>query len=348
MSVFFKAFFHEAVIQLISLHSTFSIQLEFTIITVVVFSGNTNSTFAIDSTTGILSLSSALNRESQAYYDLIINIADNGSPQLSSEVPIYVIVTAINEYTPTFTQNGFYNLSVTEDTSVGTTLLTVQAQDGDSGVQGLVSYSITSGNEDNIFLLDSNDGTLTLRKLLDHEEHSQYSLTVRASDNAPAPLTKWSLAIVNITVLDLNDNAPSCTQSAEVVSLLESTVVGTVVFTANCTDIDSASLLSYQISQGNSKGKFNVSASGEVRLTKSLNIEDESLFSLLLTVTDSGSPVKHTNISVTVSVLPVNEHAPMFIADDQLYQIDVLENITLGKEKTRIIKIIVQHQGFTG
>ena len=115
-------------------------------------------------------------------------MADSGSPQLSSEVPIYVIVTAINEYTPTFTANGFYNLSVTEDTPVGTTLLKVQAQDGDSGLQGLVSYSITSGNEDNSFLLDSSDGTLTLRRLLDHEVLSQYSLTVRASDNAPASL----------------------------------------------------------------------------------------------------------------------------------------------------------------
>ena len=301
-------------------------------ITVGFFSGNTNSTFMVDSTTGILSLSSSLNRESQVYYDLIINVTDGGSPQMYSEVPIYVIVTAINEYTPTFTQNGFYNLSVTEDTPVGTTLLRVQAQDGDSGVQGLVSYSITSGNEDNSFLLSSSDGSLTLRKLLDHEGHSQYSLTVRASDNAPAPLTKWSLATVNITVLDLNDNAPSCSQSAEVVLLLESTVVGTVVFTANCSDIDSASLLSYHISQGNDKGKFNVSSSGVVRLDKPLNIEDESLFSLLLTVSDSGSPVKDTNISVTFSVLPVNEHAPLFIADDHLYQIDVLENITLGKE----------------
>ena len=285
----------------------------------------------MDSTTGILSLSSALNRESQEYYDLIITVVDNGSPQRSSQVIIYVVVTAINEYTPTFTQNGFYNLSVSEDTPVGTTLVTVRAQDGDSGVQGLVSYCITSGNEDSSFLLDSNDGTLTLRRLLDHEVHPQYSLLVRASDNAPAPLTKWSFATVNITVLDLNDNAPSCTQSAAVVSLLESTVVGTVVFTANCTDIDSASLLSYEILHGNNKGMFNVSSSGEVRLIKSLNIEGESLFSLLLTVSDSGSPVKHTNISVTVSVLPVNEHAPTFIVDDQLYQIDVLENITLGK-----------------
>ena len=295
----------------------------------------------MDSATGILSLSNALNRESQEYYDLIITVADSGSPQLSSQVTIYIIVTAINEYTPTFTQNGFYNLSVTEDIPVGTTLVTVQAQDGDSGVQGLVTYSIISGNEDNMFLLDSNDGTLTLRRLLDYEVHSQCSLTVRASDNAPAPLTKWSLATVNITVLDLNDNAPSCTHSTEVVALLESTVVGTMVFTVNCTDIDSASLLSYEISQGNDKGMFNMSTSGEVRLNKTLNIEDESLFNLLLTVSDSGSPVKHTNISLTVSVLPVNEHAPTFIADDQLYQTDVLENITLGKDEVLQHNILI-------
>ena len=62
-----------------------------------------------------------------------------------------------------------------------------------------------------------------------------------------------------------------------------------------------------------------------------LNIEEKSLYNLLLTVSDSGSPVKSSNILVTVSVLPVNEHAPTFVASDQLYQIDVMENITLGK-----------------
>ena len=214
---------------------------------------------------------------------------------------------------------------------MGTTLLTVQAQDGDSGDQGVVTYSISSGNEVNMFLLDSRDGTLTLRRLLDYEVHSQYSLTVLASDNAPAPLTKWSLATVNITILDLNDNAPSCSLLAEVVSVLESAAVGTVVFTANCSDPDSDSLVTYEIVDGNDKGKFNISSSsGEVRLNKSLNIEEESLFTLLLTVYDSGSPVKSTNISVTVKVLPVNEHAPTFVASDQLYNIDILENITLG------------------
>lgn len=295
-------------------------------------SGNTNSRFEVSSSTGVVTLSSALNRESQAYYDLIITISDNGSPQLSTEVPVYITVTAINEYTPTFTQNGYYNASVTEDAPVGTTLVAVQAQDGDSGVQGVVTYSISSGNEDNMFLLDSSDGTLTLRRVLDYEVRSQYSLTVLATDNAPAPLTKWSLATVNITVLDLNDNAPSCSPVADVVSVLESAAIGTVVFTANCTDPDSDSLLTYEIAQGNDKNKFNVSSSsGEVRLNMSLNIEEKSLFNLLLTASDSGSPVKGTNISVTVNVLPVNEHAPTFVASDQLYRIDVLENITLGK-----------------
>lgn len=285
----------------------------------------------MDSSTGLVTLSSALNRESQVYYDLIITLTDNGSPQLSSEVTVYIVVTAINEHTPTFTQNGFYNTSIPEDTPVGTALLTVQAQDGDSGDQGVVTYAISSGNEDNTFLLDSRDGTLTLRRLLDYEVHSQYSLTVLASDNAPAPLTKWSLATVNITILDLNDNAPSCSLLVEVVSVLESAAVGTVLFTANCSDPDSDSLVTFEIADGNDKGKFNISSSsGEVRLNQSLNIEEESLFSLLLTVSDSGSPVKNTNISVTVNVLPVNEHAPTFVASDQLYDIYILENITLG------------------
>lgn len=304
------------------------------------FPGNTNSTFSVDSNTGILSLSAALNLESQAYFDLIIAVSDNGSPQLSTQVTAYIVITAVNEFAPIFTRNGFYNLSVPEDTPVGTSLVTVQAQDEDSGEQGMVFYSLSIGNEDGMFLLDPNLGNLILRKPLDREARSRYSLTVRASDNAPAPLTKWSLAIVNITISDLNDNPPSCFQSAVVVSLLESTVVGTVIFTANCTDVDSFSILSYQITQGNNKGNFNVSSSAEVRLNRSLDIEDESLFSLLLTVSDSGSPVKHAYISLTVKVLPVNEHKPTFVANDQLYNLDVLENITLGALKMSFVSSI--------
>lgn len=154
------------------------------------FPGNTNSTFSVDSNTGILSLSAALNLESQAYFDLIIAVSDNGSPQLSTQVTAYIVITAVNEFAPIFTRNGFYNLSVPEDTPVGTSLVTVQAQDEDSGKQGMVFYSLSIGNEDGMFLLDPNLGNLILRKPLDREARSRYSLTVRASDNAPAPLTK--------------------------------------------------------------------------------------------------------------------------------------------------------------
>lgn len=66
------------------------------------FPGNTNSTFSVDSNTGILSLSAALNLESQAYFDLIIAVSDNGSPQLSTQVTAYIVITAVNEFAPIF------------------------------------------------------------------------------------------------------------------------------------------------------------------------------------------------------------------------------------------------------
>ena len=56
----------------------------------------------------------------------------------------------------------------------------------------------------------------------------------------PLALVGYETIIANSALCALTLCA--CTQSAEVVSLLESTVVGTTVFTANCTDIDSATI----------------------------------------------------------------------------------------------------------
>ena len=306
--------------------------------------GNTNFDFTLDSSSGALNLSRALNRETLIYYDLLVDVSDNGTPPLSTQVQIGLTVTAVNEFTPNFTNGSFYSISLNENTAVGTSLLTVHAQDDDGGDQGHVTYSVVSGNSDGVFQLDGESGNLELKRNLDYEEESGYSLVVKASDNAPAPLTKWSIAVVNVTVVDLNDNFPVCSPQARVISLLESIPKGSVLFTANCTDQDSDanSVLSYQFTAGNSRSKFSVSPSGGVvTLVEKLNFEVATLFDLTLTVTDSGSPSRTTNISLVIDVKPVNEHQPKFDVANGFYQLNISENITLGKKEKFCFQFLI-------
>lgn len=271
-----------------------------------------------------------MDRETLTYYDLVILVSDSGTPQLSAQINIAIIVTPINEFPPNFTKNGFYNVTINEDTAVGTTLVTVTAHDSDSGKQGDIMFTMVSGNEQDMFQLGVKTGSIVLKRALDYEMQPEYSLVVRATDGAASGLVKYTDARVNVTVIDLNDNAPICIVREKVIALLETTIKGTVIFSANCSDSDSNSnaLLSYQLV--NEQGKFNVTSSGDIMLINNLDIESTSLYNLVVMVTDAGSPTLSCNITLTVSVRPVNEYVPTFAVGD-FYQLDVLENITLGK-----------------
>jgi hypothetical protein len=296
--------------------------------------GNTNNDFTINNATGVISLARSLNSESTVHYDLIILVSDGGTPKRSSQVSISIVVTAINEFTPTFANNGFYNITLNEDVAVGTTVLTVHAQDSDSGEQGHVIYTLVSGDVGGVFQLGVKTGEIVLKRALDFETNSFHNLIIRASDSStPSSLAKSSDATVNITITDLNDNPPVCQENFKVLTLLESTVVGTIVFKANCSDSDSANSgsLSYQILTGNDEMKFNVTPSGDVILVSALNIEHTSMYNLILMVMDAGVPSKSNSISLTIDVQPVNEYVPTF-AQGNHYQLDVLENITIGKD----------------
>lgn len=257
---------------------------------------------------------------------------DNGSPQLANQINLAIAVTPNNEFTPNFTKNGFYDVTINEDTAVGTILVTVTAHDSDIGNQGDVTFKIISGNENDMFQLGVKTGAIVLKKALDYELQSSYNLVVRASDGALSGLMKYTDATVNITIIDLNDNAPVCIVRDKVIALLETTVKGTNIFTANCTDSDSNNntLLSYSLVEGNEQGKYNVTSSGDVILINDIDIESRSIYNLVVMVTDAGSPPLSCNITLTVSVLPVNEYVPTF-ATGNLYQLDVLEDITLGR-----------------
>ena len=100
-------------------------------------------------TTGVLSTTSQLNRESIARHELTIMVRDDqGVTSKRSLARVVVDVSDYNDHAPEFLtsgDDGGFEGSVHETAAVGSTVLKVVAIDRDHGVNAKVTYSIVSG-----------------------------------------------------------------------------------------------------------------------------------------------------------------------------------------------------------
>lgn len=117
--------------------------------------------FSIDEQTGVISLERPLDRELQSTFELRALASDQGSPRLSSVCQVVVSVLDINDNPPVF-EHREYTATVSEDVSVGTQLLRVQAASRDTEANGEISYSIIGGNEHGLFSVDPRTGMAVL------------------------------------------------------------------------------------------------------------------------------------------------------------------------------------------
>jgi len=160
-----------------------------------------------------LVLAEGLDREKVDRFRFNVVAVDLGQPvRRSGSLLVELVVLDANDHAPTFDRSS-YAASITEDTPPGRSLLQVTAVDRDSGLNGKVRYTFvgrTLAEHGDSFRLDADTGVLSTRRSLDFEECSFYRLFVAANDLGDiyggARLT--SHALVEITVTDINDNAP--------------------------------------------------------------------------------------------------------------------------------------------
>ena len=63
--------------------------------------------FAVNSSTGLITLIDMVDRESQAEHMLTIVVTDNGLPPLSDDVEVTVLITDENDNPPVFQQQEY-------------------------------------------------------------------------------------------------------------------------------------------------------------------------------------------------------------------------------------------------
>ena len=161
-----------------------------------IVSGNDQGAFNFTFTTGLLSVAGALDRETTASYNLTVQVADGGSPSLSSRVNAIITIDDENDNSPVFSQDSYTVTLPYNELEEWSTVVT--ATDRDIGSNAAITYSITGGDTGGVFTIDADSGNITVTGMLDPEESSSFNLTVQATDGG-TPQNR-AQAIVVITV----------------------------------------------------------------------------------------------------------------------------------------------------
>ncbi|WAR26922.1 FAT4-like protein, partial [Mya arenaria] len=288
------------------------------------------------SASGEISTVNLLDRENTRSYSLIVHVIDNGATPLTGTTTVTVIVNDVNDNEPFFTSNPYHE-SISESTAVGSSVFAVAASDLDQGTDATFTYQITTGNADNKFAIDSSTGDITLVDDLDFESLTPavYSLEVIAIDNDVSS-PKTGTTTLSMTILDANDNFPSCSPMLTSLSFPEDTAGGSNIANLACTDTDSGvnGDLAYAIVSVNgdtTSTLFQTDNSGGITTSGSTILDYESAtksYRILIRVKDNGTPALSSTATVNVDITDVNEADPAFTSTP--YTHNVAETTTVG------------------
>uniref|UniRef100_UPI00374E7FD7 cadherin domain-containing protein n=1 Tax=Vibrio cholerae TaxID=666 RepID=UPI00374E7FD7 len=305
-------------------------------VTYSIKSGNDNGWFAINATTGVITLTAegakALTNDFETLaneHNLVVTAteAEGLGVVKTTDIMVKLNEQNIDDNAPEFKNTnpqGEYSFSYDEGRLAGTTLGTVTANDADNEK---VTYSITSGNTDGWFAINPETGAITLTpkgqdELANDFEtlSNEHRLVVTATEVTGLGEIKTTTVNVNLTELNIDDNAPKFEgtnkEGEYSFSYDENSAAGKVLGTLTAKDADGEAV-TYSIKSGNTNGWFAIDAkTGVITLTAegakaaANDFEVEAnVHSLVVTATENAGlgGQKTTDITVKLNELNVNE-----------------------------------------
>ncbi|KAM3877775.1 cadherin EGF LAG seven-pass G-type receptor 2 [Diretmus argenteus] len=291
-----------------------------------IMSGNTRGQFYIDAQTGKMDLVSHLDYEANKEYTLRIRAQDGGRPPLSNISGLVTVqVLDVNDNAPIFVSTPF-QATVLENVPLGYSIIHIQAVDADSGDNSRLEYRLTETTPNFPFTINNSTGWIVVAAELDRESVDFYNFGVEARDHGYPVMS--SSASISMTILDVNDNNPEFTQKAYYMRLNEDAAVGTSVVTVSAVDQDINSVVTYQISSGNTRNRFSItsqSGGGLITLALPLDYKLERQYVLSVTASDG---TRLDTAKVFVNVTDANTHRPVFQSSH--YTVNINEDRPVG------------------
>lgn len=241
---------------------------------------------------------------------------------------LYTDVFSLNKQAPQFEALPT-SILVREDLPVGASVFQVRARDGDTGFNGLVLFSISSGNKENAFNVNMETGLITVLQPLDRERLDRYFLNITIFDQGIPQMSGWR--VLTVIIEDANDNDPQFYQDSFSALVLENSAVGSEVIsiTAFDRDIGQNGQLAYKMLT--SVPQFGIDIeTGSVFVASALDRETIPVFALKIEVRDKAERGTRRTSVTTLSIIieDVNDCAPAFIPSS--YSARALEDLPPG------------------
>lgn len=192
---------------------------------------------------------------------------------------------------PVFTSAS--SVSVNENISISTTVITLTATDEATVTYGIVDQQLTSFN------INSSTGVVTFKNSPDYESKTSHTFTATATD------TNGNVAEQDVTVNinDLDDTAPVFT-SATTASIQEHSTM--TAYTATSDDATAIYSLG-----GTDANDFTIdSSSGVVTFVKVPDYEVKTSHSITVTATDTNSNA--SSLGVTITITDIDDSYPSY------------------------------------
>ncbi len=270
-------------------------------------SGTDSSSFTIDSSSGQIQTSSALDYETKSSYSVIVTATDPDG--LSDIINVTISITDVNEVVapaaPEFTEGTSATRTVAENTAASQNIGdAVSATDAN---EDTLTYSL-SGTDAASFDIDTTDGQIKTKASLNYETKSSYSVVVTASDENLSDTIN-----IAINVNDAND-APVFANESITRSIAENTAANTNIGEPVSATDEDEDTLTYTLG-GTDAASFDIdSTNGQLKTKASLDYESKTSYSVTITAKDGDDA--SDSINVTINITDVEEaatqNAPVF------------------------------------
>ena len=242
-------------------------------------------------------------------HNISVQCRDRGSPSLSSTKTLTLTISKTDSSPPRI-NISHTSIAVLENASIGEPVLTLSVYDVDSEA---VTITIIAQSVPGTFAVSPsapynhpNYPALVLNRPLDREDRATHLVHLEATSvSAQQQNTSFSL---NISALDVNDNAPKCREETTVNLTTGSEFRSTTILTLSCSDADTGlnQRLMYSLTSATpalTNAHFTIdSISGDLRLSGAV---DSGQYPLIVRVSDMGTPPLTTDVSVQVNIVEV-------------------------------------------
>ncbi|KAJ8350129.1 hypothetical protein SKAU_G00252590 [Synaphobranchus kaupii] len=295
--------------------------------------------FSIDPRTGVIKIQGEIDYEENPIIEIDVQAKDLGPNPIPGHCKVTVKVVDRNDNWPSI---GFVSVrqgAISEAAPPGTVIALVRVTDKDAGRNGQLQCRVLGNvpfkleeNYDNFY-------TVVTDRPLDREVQDEYNVTIVAKDNGIPPLN--STKSFTVKILDENDNAPRFTKSVYLLQVPENNIPGEYLGSvlAHDPDLGQNGTVSYTILPSN-VGDVSIftyvsvnPTNGAIYALRSFNYEQTKYFEFKVVAKDSGSPHLESNATVRVSVLDVNDNAPVIVLpllQNDTAEIHVPRNVGVG------------------